>query len=380
VSRALPIAAAAVTGRSTAVKPPPMRKLLAAQIVPIVEGTRATFIWRGQADAVGVDHRVMGLPHPLALRRAPGTDVWWATIELPRGARVEYRLVIRRGGHVENILDPLNPRVATGPMSEASVLLASGYVSPAWAEPDPSAPAGRRVDLHIKSRALRRQALVTLYFPARLREAARYPLLIVHDGGDYLNYVGMTTVLDNLMHQRLMADAVVAFTYPKDRIREYAASSGHSRFLTTELVPELERTLPLRGDAASRVLAGASFGGVASLAAAARAPGFYGGLLLESPSLRFSANGENHGGGHVFTPVVRFVNSLRAQPQVVTHRLFQTYGAFEPLSEPNRAMTRVLRQLADEMRVVEALDGHNWTAWRDRLFDGLTWLLPGDAA
>jgi enterochelin esterase family protein len=374
----MPTGATVVAGRSATVKHPPLSKLLAAHTTPIVEGTRSTFIWRGEAEAVGVEHRVMGLPHPLPLRRTRGTDLWSATIELPRGARVEYRLVIRRGGHVDNILDPLNPRVATGPMSEASVLLAGGYVSPAWAEPDPSVPAGKRVDLHIKSRALRRQALVTLYFPARLREAARYPLLIVHDGGDYLNYVRMGTVLDNLMHQRLMADAVVAFTYPKDRIREYAASGAHSRFLTTELVPELERTLPLRGDAASRVLAGASFGAVASLAAAARAPGFYGGLLLESPSLRFSANGDNHDGGHVLTPVVRFVNALRAQPQVVTQRLFQTYGAFEPLAEPNRAMTRVLRQLADEVRVVEALDGHNWTAWRDRLYDGLAWLLPSE--
>jgi enterochelin esterase-like enzyme len=375
----VPIADAAIAAPSAAVKPPPLRQLLAAQSVPIVQGTRSTFIWRGEAEAVGVDPRVMGLPHPLPLRRARGTDVWWATIELPRGARVEYRLVIRRGGHVDNILDPLNPHVATGPMSESSVLLASGYVTPPWAQADPSVPAGKRVDMHIKSRALRRLALVTMYFPARLHEGARYPLLIVHDGGDYLNYVGIATVLDNLMHQRLMADTVVAFTYPKDRIREYAASGAHSRFLTSELVPELERTLPIRGDAAGRVLAGASFGGVASLTAAARAPGFYGGLLLESPSLRFSANGENHGGGHVFTPVVRFVNALRAQPQVITHRLFQTYGAFEPLAEPNRAMTRVLRQLADEVRVVEALDGHNWTAWRDRLYDGLTWLLPGEA-
>ena len=359
---------------------PTVAQMLAATSSPIMRGSTCTFIWRGDADAVGVEHRVMGLPHPLPLRRVRGTDVWAATIELPRGSRVEYRLLVRRGGHVENVLDPLNPETSTGPMSESSVLLADGYVNPDWAVHDPAVPAGKRVDMRIKSRALRREAPITMYFPANLREGARYPLLIVHDGGDYLNYVGVATVLDNLMHRRVMADTVVAFTYPRDRIREYAASNAHSRFLTTELVPELERTLPLRGDAAGRLLAGASFGGVASLAAAARAPGFYGGLLLESPSLRFSVNGTDHGGGPVFTPVVRFVDSLRARPLVLTHRIFQTYGAFEPLASPNRAMTPVLRKLADEVRVVEALDGHNWIAWRDRLCDGLSWLLPSEAA
>jgi hypothetical protein len=29
-----------------------------------------------------------------------------------------------------------------------------------------------------------------------------YPLLVVHDGGDYLDYASMKVVLDNLIHER----------------------------------------------------------------------------------------------------------------------------------------------------------------------------------
>ena len=54
----------------------------------------------------------------------------------------------------------------------------------------PEARAGSLVDMVVPSRALRRDAKVTLYLPARFRRSARYPLLIVHDGGDYLNYAG----------------------------------------------------------------------------------------------------------------------------------------------------------------------------------------------
>jgi len=42
---------------------------------PIVEGDRATFLWRGEADQVMVRHRVVGLPDPLPLRRIHDTDL-----------------------------------------------------------------------------------------------------------------------------------------------------------------------------------------------------------------------------------------------------------------------------------------------------------------
>jgi enterochelin esterase-like enzyme len=365
--------------RSEGNTPEAIDRLLHENRIPLVEGSTCTFLWRGEADWVGIEHRTMGVPIPLQLRRLRGTDLWHVSIELPRAARIQYRILVRREGHDESMNDPLNPRVVGDAVGSQSVLETEGYVTPDWTYPDPSAVAGELVDLHLPSRALRRDAHVSLYIPSRMRRDRRMPLLVVHDGGDFLNFSSMGTVLDNLMHRRLMADCVVAFTYPGDRLREYAASAAHSRFLTTELVPQIEGRLQLRGDPRSRVLMGASFGGVAALSAAVRAPGFYGGLLLESPSLRFTEASAPATFGDVFEPVVRFVNSVRAKPKKVTDRLFLTYGAFEPLAVPDRAMTEVLGRMTDEMRVVEALDGHNWINWRDRLLDGLGWLFPGEA-
>ena len=319
--------------------------MLREQRVPLVEGPTCTFLWRGEADWVGVDHRMPEVPIPLPLRRLKGTDLWYATVELPRGARIQYRILVRRRGHDESMNDPLNPRVVGDAIGSQSVLEAEGYVTPDWAHPDPAAVAGELVDLRLPSRALRRDAHVTLYIPSRMRRDRRMPLLVVHDGGDFLHYSSMATVLDNLMHRRLMADCVVAFTHPGDRLREYAASAAHSRFLTTELVPQVEGSLQLRGDPRGRVLMGASFGGVAALSAAVRAPGFYGGLLLESPSLRFTEVTAPGTFGEMFEPVVRFVNSMRARPKKITDRIFLTFGAFEPLAVPDRAMVEVLERM-----------------------------------
>jgi enterochelin esterase-like enzyme len=365
--------------RSEGSTPEAIDQLLQEQRVPLVEGTTCTFLWRGEADWVGIEHRMAAVAMPLPLRQLKGTDLWYASVELPRGARIQYRILVRRGEHAESMNDPLNPRVVGDAVGSQSVLEADGYITPDWTYPDPSAVPGELVDLRLPSRALRREAHVTLYIPSRMRRDRRMPLLVVHDGGDFLNFSSMGTVLDNLMHRRLMADCVVAFTHPGDRLREYGAGAAHSRFLNTELVPHIEGSLHLRGDPRGRALMGASFGGVAALAAAVRAPRFYGALLLESPSLRFTEAADPATFGDMFEPVVRFVNSVRARPRKVADRIFLTFGAFEPLAVPDRAMVEVLRRMCDELRVVEALDGHNWINWRDRLLDGLGWLFPGDA-
>ncbi len=365
--------------RAAAADPAALDALLGEATVPIVEGTSCTFLWRGDADAVGVEHRVTGLPDPVVMRRLRGGgDLWHATVELPPGSRIEYRILVRRGGDIESVLDPLNPKQAHDPSGSKSVLEAGGYETPWWAVADPAVVPGELVEVRIPSRHLKREARVTLYLPVRMRRRDRLPLLVMHDGGDFLNFSGVATVLDNLMHHRLVADTLVALTHPGERLSEYAASPAHSRFLTAELVPRLERTMPLRADPAGRVLAGASMGAIASLAAAVRAPGFYGGLLLQSGTFYYRVAGRSRREGPL-EPVLRFVNGIRAAPRLVAERIFLSVGAFEPSADHNRGMAATLQAMAAEFRLVEGLDGHNWISWRDRLLDGLGWLLPGDA-
>ena len=358
-------------------EPAMIDRFLARNRVPIVEGARCTFLYRGEADEVFVVHRIFGLPDHLALRRLRGTDLWYVVLELPEGSRVEYQLELVRGGHRERINDPLNPDLAHSPVGSSSVCYAHGHQIPDWTRFDPDARPGTLTDLVLSSRALRRDARVTLYRPARFRRTTRYPLLIVHDGGDFLGYAAAKTVLDNLIHRLDVAELVVAFTYPGDRLGEYANSAAHARFLTAELLPQLEAELPLVGRPAGRALLGSSFGAVAALTTAYRSPETYGALLLESGSFVFTDIGHDHGGGPVFEPVVRFMNRYRAAPRRVADRLFVSCGTYEPLIVPNRSMVPVFEAAGMTVRFIEARDGHSWENWRDRLRDGLSWVFPG---
>jgi enterochelin esterase family protein len=352
-------------------------RFLARYTVPIVEGARCTFLYRGEADGVYLVHRTVGLPDPIGLRRLHGTDLWYVVIELPEGSRFEYQLEVARGGQRERINDPLNPRLSHSPVGSSSVCYARGYEVPEWTRPHPDARPGSLIDLVVPSRALRRDCPVTVYLPARFRRTARYPLLVVHDGGDYLGYAAVKTVLDNLIHRLDMAEIVVAFSSPGDRLTEYANSAAHARYLTAELVPRLETELPLAATPQGRCLMGASFGAVAALSTAYRYPRSYGSLLLQSGSFVFTDIGHDHRGGPVFEPVVKFVNRYRAAPRRVADRVFVSCGVYEPLIVPNRSMVYTFEAAGMAVRYVEARDGHSWENWRDRLREGLSWIFPG---
>jgi enterochelin esterase family protein len=345
-----------------------------------------TFAVWSPADAVYLRHRVVGLPWELPLRRVPGTDLWYVVVEIPRGSRVEYQFECRVGDNWYRFNDPANPRVARSPVGDSSVLHGAGYAPPDWSRHDPEARAGDLVELRLPSQAQRRDNRVTVYLPARFRAeaaepgptSARYPLLVVHDGGDFLEYASMKLVLDNLIHRLDMAETIVAFTYPGDRLTEYPNSSAHARWVARELVPELETRYPLVGEPAGRCLMGSSFGAVAALSTASRYPATFGTLILQSGSFVFTDIGADHGEGPAFDPVVRFMNRYRARPVRVADRLFVSCGMYEDLIVQNRSMLRVFSETGMEVQYVESRDGHNWESWRDRLRDALSWVFPGD--
>jgi enterochelin esterase-like enzyme len=354
-----------------------VRAFLTGKKFPLVDGTQATFVWLGGADGVTLRHWIYGLESSNALTRMPNTDLWHLTMEIPPGSRIEYKYELHRGGGSEWIEDPLNPNRARDPFGANSVLQGEGYEAPAWARPDPIAREGTLERFAMESRAFGGTRGGQIYLPARFRTSRRYPLLVVHDGGDYLNYADMKAVLDNLIHRLEIPDMVVVFSDSPDRLREYANDERQAVFLTEELVPEVARRVPLLDQPQARALMGASFGAVAAFSAAVRFPGFWGRLLLQSGSFAFTDIGRHNRRGPLFDRIVEFVNQYRSAPTAVSERIFMSCGVYESLIYENRSMVPLLTSTGMQLRFVEARDGHNWENWRDRLREGLSWLFPG---
>lgn len=348
--------------------------------VPLVEGNVATFAVLAEADSVYLRHRVNPWPDDLELARIPGTDLWFLTIELDWGARVEYQFEIVRDGQRWRFNDPYNPRLARSPLADCSVCQGPGYATPDWASFQTETDPGQLIELGVHSLAQGRDNRVSVYLPAGFEPVARYPLLIVHDGGDYLDYASMKIVLDNLIHDKLLTKIIVAFSYPGERLTEYPDDRDHAKWITGELLPRLESEFPLLARPIGRCLMGTSFGAVAALSTAVRFPGTYGSLLLQSGSFLYSDPAVWHGESAYFDPVVRFVDRYRAAPVRAAEQAFISCGSYEDLVEANRSMLPIFRSTGMKINYVESHDGHSWESWRDQLGPGLCWLFPGDLA
>ncbi len=343
---------------------------------PLVDGTDVTFVYRGAADAVYLRCWIAGLNTAQPLQHLQGTDLWAITIELPEESRIEYKFEVESDGQRELLLDPLNDVVAHDPFGANSVCQGYRYEQPDWTEHDDETREGSIELIKIESKAFRERREVQVYLPARFKKNRRYPLLVVHDGQDYLRFAALKTVLDNLIHRFEIPQMIVAMTNSPDRLREYAGNDPHANYLANEMLPLLAEKFPLVDESYARGIMGASFGGVASLHAAWRYPGLFGRLLLQSGSFAFSDLGA-HERGAIFDPVVRFMNDFRENPGRPGEKIYMSCGIYESLIYENRSLVPRLQAQGINVKFEEARDAHNWENWRDRLRNGLSWLFPG---
>jgi enterochelin esterase family protein len=343
---------------------------------PIVEDTCVTFIYRGEADAVFLQHWIYGLPPSQPFTRMRDSDLWFLIQEVPEGSRIEYKLdVILRGKH-ESILDPLNPNRGEDPSGAISILHAKGYDIPDWTQPDPEAREGFLEEITVPSEALGEERRLSVYIPARYRKTRRYPLLVAFEGQNFLRFSSLKTVLDNLIHRLEIAPMMVALCPREDRLEDTADDPDHARFIAEELVPLLEKRYPIDPRAWAHGLLGASFSATAALATAWRYPEVFRRLLLQSCSFALAKTTEQDRHSAV-DPVWQFVNRFRDQTGPPAERVFLSCGVYESRIYQNRALLPLLQAARVEVRYVEPKDGHNWGNWRDRLREGLSWLYPG---
>ena len=340
---------------------------------PVVEPGAITFAWRGEADAVWLRHFMALDSESFALGRAPGSDWWLLRLQVPDGARFEYKFDIVRDGHGQWVTDPLNPNLATDPHGANSVCETWGYSPPDWAEPEAAAGAGSIERLRINSDAFGGLREVGVYLPAGYEARQIHPLVIVHDGHDYVDHAGLGTVLDNLIERGDLPPLIAVLTQSPDRMNEYVDDPRHAAFITAEMLPALESAYHLSARARDRVLMGASLGAVASLSVAARAPRLFGGVVLKSGSFIFDRTLLTSR-AELFRRVSEFVDGLGGGESLL-HRAFISCGRYEGLVSQNRRLASFLRRAGVATRYVESRDAHHWGNWRDQIRAGLMWCL-----
>ena len=151
-----------------------------------------------------------------------------------------------------------------------------------------------------------------VYVPAQYRPENPATVMVFQDGAGPKDYV--PTVFDNLIAKGDIPVMVGIFINPgiradgsANRSFEYdTLSDQYARFLLEEILPEVEKTVKLRHDAASRAISGASSGGICAFTVAWERPNEFSKVLSWIGSFTNIAAGKTlHEGGHNYEALVR---------------------------------------------------------------------------
>lgn len=338
---------------------------------PLVDEGATIFVYSGRAVRVEVRDFMAYFPNIPPLEQV-APDLWAVTVRLPEGIRFEYKLAVATETSEDLIGDPFNPHLASGSLGTNSVAFGPGYVEPPWAQ------ATEPVDLRrhtIASSAFGTDRDVLWYLPSNAEK--RLPVVVVHDGGDFLAHASMAEVSAHLMRTEQVPPAAIAFVDAVDRFAEYTDDARHLAFLDEVLADGASR-YGLEVAPSSRVYAGASLGAVAALASAWRGPAV-GGLILFSGAFVRALGGPTARGEH-YRPVVDFMERFLAAPGRPADRIYQSCGRYEGLIPENRSMSEELAGLGIDAVYHETADGHHFHNWRNTMKQALSHALGGTAA
>ena len=358
------------------INPDGLREFLQRETFPLVAPGKVAFVWVGDASEVTLLRWIHGDVDRKSFEQVQGTPLWLLYLDVNDGGRFEYKLGIRQGNDEHWAIDTLNLNKAADPYGENSVCKTYGYVQPEWSMPRGS-PAGTIESLSVDTTVFNETRTEQIYLPAGYDTASteRLPLLIIHDGADFVTYADLAHSLDNLIHDKSIPPLIVALVQTNDRMHEYARGRRHARYIISELLPSVEAKYSITGDVRRKVLLGASLGAVAALSTVFRFPGVFGGVVLQSGSFILDDR-KLQGRPHpVFRQVARLVKAVKRSPSMPEFRAFVSTGELEGLASENRALAEMLEQNGVSVMFKSAWDGHHWHNWRDQLRDGLMWVL-----
>ena len=360
---------------------------------PLVEPGReghkvVTFLGRGAKRNI----RLFGAPsgdHE-ELQRLAGSDIWFRSFEVPDGTRLSYQLAFdvpdvpgtardRRVAILSTArADPLNrhrwPADAMDAYNQDSVLELAGAPPQPWLS-DRDSPEGALSRLSIDSPRLGNRRDVTIYRPAGFDPARSDTILLfVFDADQYLGRVPVPRILDNMIAAGAVPPVVAVFIANPDRearARELPANPAFADFMAQELHPLVVRETGLSVPAARTVLAGSSYGGLASATVALRHPETFGNVLSMSGSFWWSPPG-------TAADRQEHVAGLIAAGPALPLRFFLSAGLFETGANGTAGILETSRHLRDVLEAKgipvvyrDYAGGHDYLVWQGVLSDGL---------
>jgi enterochelin esterase-like enzyme len=337
-----------------------IRQLAQKQVSPWVEGTQVTFFYQGtpHTHQVELAGEITGWhSRGIYMQRLAG-DLFFLSVILPRDARLEYKFLVNG----EWTLDPWNPtRLENGIGGFNSAFVMPDYRGDLYPHWVPEIPHGEVLHDSFQGGAIPGQRSVYIYLPPGYNDSdQRYPVVYVHDGGDYIERGHLHWIFDRLIAAAEIEPVIAVCIDPIHRFSEYTFNHAYSHLLVQEITPWIDQRYRTQPEPESRTLLGSSLGGLVSLSLALQYPHVYGQVFSQSGSFQFYRE-----------RMIGIVRDLPMRPL----RLYLSAGCIEGLIHANRRMADVLSRKGYAFCYQEYNEGHNWTHWSHRMASGLKYLL-----
>jgi len=292
-------------------------KEIAERGAPIIEPAAAsdsdvlvTILWRGGEETRNafVFH-LLGMDKPMA--RLLDTDLWYKTFRLQKGARFIYQLATNLpdpkewtslGRFVSAMrIDPLNPLQFAERANELNPYEVTFYAaaelpsaeSQFWSVVQPKVRPGRVQRDKFTSKLLRNERPIWIYTPhGYAADKKPYGLLVLSDGGLYVNSAQVATTLDNLIAAGVIPPLVAVMLDNPDRFRELACSPAYADFLAQEIVPWARANYHATDRPEQTIIGGVSLGGLAAACVGFKHPEVFGNVLSQSGSFWWKPDNE----------------------------------------------------------------------------------------
>lgn len=342
---------------------------------------RVTFLWRGARGNVFILGSPAGDHDPLF--RLAQSDVWFRSYVVPADTVMQYKLAPdvpqvegtprdqRRAILVSAQADPLNPHTMSGPFTDrwnrSSLLdLSSGryFTGEAMAKP---LRYGTLQRYQFRSERLGNSREIALYRP-RSPQPVRWTLFLF-DGKTWQGDYHTANVLDDLIARHALLPINIVFIDSLDharRAKELPPNADFADFMAHELVPWLrQKGIVLQRN--KTVLAGASYGGLASSWVALRYPRLFGNVLSLSGSYWWAPKGE---------PASWLTRQYQNAPHYPVRfwlqaGRFETGGPDGGIYKNSLEFEQVLREKGYRVSFHPWSSGHDYAAWTEALVHGL---------
>ena len=330
---------------------------------PITEDSLAHFIYIGSGSNVQVAGDFTGWdPTRGPMANIVETNFWYRTETFDVDARLDYKIVYNSNIW---ILDPRNPYTAPGGFGSNSEIRMPDYNYPTEIDYNESIPHGTLISSTFQSELLGNSRSIKIYLPPEYETSIeQYPLLLFHDGLEYISFAKTNNILDNLIAENKIPKAVALFVPPVERNPEYidAKQDKFTDAIVSELIPWVEENYRINSIPSSRVVLGSSAGGNISLYISMKHPEIFG------KAAAFSSYIEND-----------IISTFRDSVNIPV-KMYLNHGKYDHIPAIHQSVDSFIPIISSkEYDFLYEIypEGHSYGFWRAHIDDALIYLLDG---